>query len=217
MQLNNNSVSPIISMILLVTIMLIVVGAIIQWATPNIQNAISEANYRANLQYTEKLLDSIDTIRYMGVSSTETVSIFISKGEFYFMSNDERWIFSYGLNNTTRIIFSELGVESNDNTFKINSTISMRVNISINWYNNNYEQIHSYITVNRSINSTATTITTNRILEGILCITVYNSSTFEESAELWLFDLTSLNFKFSSIAGNYITKLVNNGNNHFNW
>lgn len=84
MELNKQAVSPIIAMILLIMIMLVVTAGIMQWATPAIQRAQYEAQYRTMLGYFEALDQAIEDVVKLGLNSSLRVFVNVGNGELYF-------------------------------------------------------------------------------------------------------------------------------------
>ncbi|MDI6887256.1 MAG: hypothetical protein QMC98_01275 [Candidatus Thermoplasmatota archaeon] len=107
---DSKAVSPIVSMILLIMIMLVVTAGILQWATPVIQRVQYEAHYRTMLGYFESLDLAIEDVVKAGMNSTREVSVSVGAGELYF-GGGEDW----------RILYiNETGTEKTD-IFKIPS------------------------------------------------------------------------------------------------
>ncbi|MEW6069653.1 MAG: hypothetical protein AB1485_03470 [Candidatus Thermoplasmatota archaeon] len=97
---DNEAVSPIISMILLIMIMLVVTAGIMQWATPVIQRAQYEAHYGATQGYFNALDLAIEDVVKGGVNSTREMFVNIGGGELYF-GGMENWRISYNETNET--------------------------------------------------------------------------------------------------------------------
>lgn len=207
---DKEAVSPIISMILLITIVLVVTAAILSWATPILQRSQSEANYGAVLGYFSALDSAFEDVVNMGEGASRSVDVSVGAGNIYISETmNETWVVSYGLNESVRIRFSDVG--DGDETFDINSTKSVNVNISVSWYdsNGNYADCNN---TNTNIDlSTPQTIEVHRDIVGTVNITVTNSTTNEPLAELWLFDVTPITYELSSASGTYYIKSVNGG------
>jgi len=203
------AVSPIISMILLITIVLVVTAAILSWATPILQRSQSEANYGAVLGYFKALDTALEDVVNMGEGASRTVDVSVGAGNIYISETmNETWVVSYGLNDTVRIRFSE--VDGEDETFKINSTKDVDVNITIYWPEG--DEIGE--PVYRDVNNIGTTksVDANRPLVGTVYIRVNTTGPSQETlAELWLFDITPITYELSSAFGTYYIKEVNGG------
>ncbi|MBU3902006.1 MAG: hypothetical protein KKE04_01415, partial [Candidatus Thermoplasmatota archaeon] len=106
---DKEAVSPIISMILLITIVLVVTAAILQWATPILQRSQNEANYGAVLGYFNALDSTFEDVVNMGEGASRTVDVSIGAGNIYISEiMNETWVVSYGLNKSLRIRFFDL-------------------------------------------------------------------------------------------------------------
>lgn len=206
---DKEAVSPIISMILLITIVLVVTAAILSWATPILQRSQSEANYGAVLGYFSALDSAFEDVVNMGEGASRSVDVSVGAGNIYISETmNETWIVSYGLNDSLRIRFFDVG--DGDNTFKINSTKIETVNITIYWpEGNDLGEPDYHIIIN--LGEGKEPITAANPLTGTVYIRVANSTTNEPLAELWLFDVTPITYELSSASGTYYIKSVNGG------
>ena len=209
---DKEAVSPIISMILLITIVLVVTAAILQWATPILQRSQNEANYGAVLGYFNALDSTFEDVVNMGEGASRTVDVSVGAGNIYISeSMNETWVVSYGLNKSLRIRFFDL--DDGNNEFRINSTKTVDVNITVSWYdiNGDYVDCNNTNTGNSLSGGSLKPITVHRDIVGTVNITVTNSTTNETLAELWLFDITPITYELPSAFGTYYIKSVNGG------
>lgn len=203
---DKEAVTPILSMILLIMIMLVVTAGIIQWATPTVQNAQYEAQYRAARGYFEILDSAIEDAVVMGSNSGRSAYLSIGAGEIYF-GKTETWIVAYGLNKSLRIGF--FGLEDGDKNLSINSTQEgTNVNISVYWpEGDNLGEPYYPL----EYQTPTPVITASKDLVGTVYIRVNNSSTQKSLAELWLFDINCIEYKLASPLGTYYIRAENAG------
>ena len=209
---DKEAVSPIISMILLITIVLVVTAAILQWATPILQRSQSEANYSSALGYFNALDSAFEDVVNMGEGASRTVDVSVGAGNIYISETmNETWVVSYGLDSSVRIRFSGLG--DGDKYFGINSTKSITVNITIYWPEGDSlgGSYYPYGSSGVPIDPASTTVDANDPLTGTVYIRVNDATTNETLAELWLFDVTPITYELSSAFGTYYIKSVNGG------
>ncbi len=207
---DKQAVSPIISMVLLIGIVLVVTTVILSWATPILQRSQSEANYGSALGYFNALDSSFEDVVNMGEGASRTVDVSVGAGNIYMSeSMNETWVVSYGLNENLRIRFSDLDGE--DDTFKINSTKTETVNITIYWPNDDDLGEPKYV-YKGPISTTPTSVDANRPLTGTVYIRVNTTGASQGTlAELWLFDITPISYELPSAFGTYYIKSVNGG------
>lgn len=209
---DKQAVSPIISMVLLIGVVLIVTAAILSWATPILQRSQSEANYNSALGYFNALNSAFEDVVNMGEGASRTVDVSVGAGNIYISETmNETWVVSYGLNSSMRIRFSWLG--DSDENFGINSTKSVTVDINVSWYDSNgdYVDCNNTNTDKSLLGGSLEVITVHRNIVTTVNITVTNSSTNEILAELWLFDITPISYELPSSFGTYYIKEFNGG------
>ena len=212
---DKEAVSPIISMILLITIVLVVTAAILSWATPILQRSQSEANYGSALGYFNALDSAFEDVVNMGEGASRSVDVSVGAGNIYISeSMNETWVVSYGLDDSVRIRFSDLG-DSDYQKFKINSTKTVTVNITIYWPEGDDlgEPYYPYGPAGVSIGPASTvTVYANDPLTGTVYIRVNTTGASQETlAESWLFDITPISYELPSAFGTYYIKEVNGG------
>ena len=208
---DKQAVSPIISMVLLIGIVLVVTTVILSWATPILQRSQSEAHYGSALGYFNALDSALEDVRW-GEGASRTVDVSIGAGNIYISeSMNETWIVSYGLNDSMRIRFSDLGYPQDD-TFEINSTKPENVNITIYWPEGDDLGEPNYPPESGGlINPTSTTVHANAPLTGTVYIRVNKLDNTETLAELWLFDIMPISYELPSAFGTYYIKEINGG------
>lgn len=178
-----DAVSPIVSAVMLLLIMISLVGAILAWGIPLIRDKEADTKYDASLNYFKALDATIEDLIYSGNGTTRTVNLAISDGNIFVEKSDKRWVVSYSLNNKS-ISFS--GLEDNDGIFEINYE---EKNLKIEIYHpNGYELGKPKI-----YNTTKSLISTNESFNETIHAKIYNSTM--EIAEFWLFDTDSITHK----------------------
>ncbi|MBA3043515.1 hypothetical protein FP804_00070, partial [archaeon] len=125
---DKEAVSPIISMILLITIVLVVTAAILQWATPILQRSQNEANYGAVLGYFNALDSTFEDVVNMGEGASRTVDVSVGAGNIYISEiMNETWIVSYNFEGEQRVNFS--GLDDGDNKVTIKPSAGINVTV----------------------------------------------------------------------------------------
>ena len=89
---DREGVSPIISAILLLVIMILTVGGIIAWALPRIQGMEYDAQYDGVYAGFEIFSTSVDDVIYGGSGTTRTVGIGVGGGDLILGSKDGYWL-----------------------------------------------------------------------------------------------------------------------------
>ena len=202
---DKEAVSPIISMILLITIVLVVTAAILQWATPILQRSQSEANYSSALGYFNVLDSAFEDVVNMGEGASRSVDVSVGAGNIYISETmNETWVVSYNFEGQPRVNISKL----NDGDKEFDISTSVDVNITIYWpkgddfgapdYHNNIERV-------------STVLGARENLTGAIYMNISNNVTSEKVAELWLFDITPITYELQSAFGTYYIKSVNGG------
>lgn len=177
---DNNGVSPIISGVLLLLIMISIVGAILAWGVPMLTKKEADNKYDASLNYFKALDATIDDLIYCGNGTTRTVNIAISDGNIFVEEEDRRWLVSYSFNNKS-IYFS--GLEDKDGIFEIEyEEKNLRVEI---YHPNNLELGNPNI-----YNTTTGIVDTDENINGTIHAKIYSIGV--EIAEFWLFDIDSI-------------------------
>ncbi|MDI6917191.1 MAG: hypothetical protein QMC80_05285, partial [Thermoplasmatales archaeon] len=197
------AVSPIISMILLITIVLVVTAAILSWATPILQRSQSEANYGAVLGYFNALDSGFEDVVNMGEGASRTVDVSVGAGSIYMSeSMNETWVVSYGFEGQPRVNISGLDDESKttaDKNFTVDSTPSQNVNVTVyKVEDNNFRNI---CVGGYDNEPTPNQVSAIEGITGTVYIRVNNSGNTETLAELWLFDITPITYELSSAFG----------------
>ncbi|MCG2826067.1 MAG: hypothetical protein L6265_05695, partial [Thermoplasmatales archaeon] len=193
-------------MILLITIVLVVTAAILQWATPILQRSQNEANYGAVLGYFNALDSTFEDVVNMGEGASRTVDVSVGAGNIYISEiMNETWVVSYGFEGQPRVNFSGLDYPQ-DNKFHIEASI-LNANVSVYWYDENNNIIHTFYKDSVGLPND---ITTDEIVSGTVNITVFDSS-HQIVAQLWLFDITPITYELPSAFGTYYIKEVNGG------
>ncbi len=213
---DKQAVSPIISMVLLIGIVLVVTAAILSWAAPILQRSQSEANYGSALGYFNVLDSSLEDVVNMGEGASRTVDVSVGAGNIYISETmNETWVVSYGLDSSMRIRFFDLD-DSDYQKFKINCTKTETVNITIYWPEGDDLGKPCYPPENPLLLDTnLKTVTADKFLTKTVYIRV-NTTTMlpmpqETLAELWLFDITPISYELESAYGTYYIKSVNGG------
>ena len=200
---DKEAVSPIISMILLITIVLVVTAAILSWATPILQRSQSEANYGAVLGYFTSLDSALEDVVNMGEGASRTVDVSVGAGNIYISeSMNETWIVSYNFEGEQKVNFSGLDYP-HDETVTI--TPSANINVTIYFPEGDNIGAPHYPT------QSGDDFTTDKPLTGIVYIRVNNTANTKKIAELWLFDITPITYELQSAFGTYYIKSVNGG------
>ncbi|MDI6916265.1 MAG: hypothetical protein QMC80_00530, partial [Thermoplasmatales archaeon] len=141
--------------------------------------------------------------------ASRTVDVSVGAGSIYMSETmNETWVVSYGLNESVRIRFSDLG--DSDKNFGINSTKDMNVNITIYWSKGGDLGEPEYHNVNGI--GTTQPVGASNPLTGTVYIRVNTTGASQKTlAELWLFDITPITYELSSAFGTYYIKSVNGG------
>jgi len=94
---DTHGVSPIISAILLLTIMLLVVGTIMAWAIPRIQSLEYDAQYDGAFTGFEVVDSRMDDVIYGSAGTSRTAEIAIGGGDLLLGVNDGYWLVYWSL------------------------------------------------------------------------------------------------------------------------
>ncbi len=105
MVLDTDAVSPLISTIIIITMMLTVNTMIILWGTPTIYNYHSQNEYHLASAYFESVHGDIRALLSDGVGAARTTTMHIPSGEFYLESDREYWITSYNRYQDRDVLF----------------------------------------------------------------------------------------------------------------
>lgn len=203
---DKQAVSPIISMVLLIGIVLVVTAVILSWATPILQRSQSEANYNSALGYFNALNSAFEDVVNMGEGASRTVDVSVGAGSIYMGETmNETWIVSYNFEGEQRVNFSGLDYPQ-DEIFNVDASIT-GANVSIYWYDSDNKLVHTYYESSIDLPSG---VTADKTIGGTVNIIVFNS-TQDIVAELWLFDITPITYELPSAFGTYYLKSVNGG------
>ena len=177
------AVSPIISAVLLLMIMITIVGAILAWGIPLLRDQEADTKYDASINYFKALDATIEDLINSGNGTTRTVNMAISDGNIFVENNDKRWLISYSLDNKSIFIS---GLDNSDGIFEVEHEKKiLRIEI--------YHPIGYDLGVPREYNSTSGTFYTNESFNGTVHGKIYTSSM--QIAEFWLFDTDAIMHK----------------------
>ncbi len=126
---DTSGVSPIISAILLFTIMLLTVGAIMAWAIPRIQGMEEDAQYDGAYSGLEVFDSRVDDVIYGGQGTTRTSYLSIGGGDILLARDDGYWLVYWSLIQEN-ITFS--GVDSDNGEFTFTFDRLSNNNLAIN-------------------------------------------------------------------------------------
>lgn len=199
--MDNDGVSPIISMILIISIMLLVTGALLAWGVPTIQRMEADAQYRNARNNMEVIDVTIEDLLQEGEGATRTERVVFSGGQVLIKSSSERWILSYSLTDVD-VVYS--GLDDGDSLFAINSSVPL-VNVSVYWpQGDDFSRYVPYFNI-----SGTTVIDAFEDLVGLVLIEVRDASDNVPISRLWLFDIGCIIYKMASPIGEFTIKEVN--------
>ncbi len=114
---DTKAVSPIISAILLLTIMLITVGAIMTWAIPRIQGMEQDAHYEGVYAGFEVFDTRADDVIYTGKGTSRVSEIGVGGGDLFLAADDGYWMIYWSLI-PENITFSSVNSKNGTFTFQ---------------------------------------------------------------------------------------------------
>lgn len=104
---DDTAVSPIISAILLLTIMLVTVGTIMAWAIPRIQQMQYDAQYRSSFTSFQMFDSRADDVMYAAPGTTRTAGFSVPAGDL-FLGRDDGYILLYWSLSPDPVIFTSV-------------------------------------------------------------------------------------------------------------
>ncbi len=123
---DRDGVTPLISTMLLIVIMIGIVSSILYWSIPAINRIGWDTEFRTSLGHFQALDGAIeDTVREGTEGSTRTVSLSIPGGDLRYKKSYSRWFISYANSTDTEITFSGLEDEQDDPTVAVDFTIDI--------------------------------------------------------------------------------------------
>ena len=102
---DNIGVSPIISTMLLLVLMLSMISAILMWGTPTIETMETLNHHRNLLTQLESVDADLETILYEGTNVSRTRELSNFQGSINVIENDELWIASFNTVDRYDILF----------------------------------------------------------------------------------------------------------------
>ncbi len=207
---NRTAVSPMIAMVLLLTIIVVASAGILLWALPTTQRYKNEIAFTYATNNFKKINQALKDALYIGNNYTKTGVFEIQSGSFYVEKNYEIFALWYSNNSIYNVKFRRL--EDRDNNTLVNITPYMVI----------YAQnVTGYIIANGSkesisvVNVTTTTlngvdyfsITFNRTITDAIHI---NITTTNFITHLYFFELNSLSFIIEA-EEIYELRLMNSG------
>ncbi len=93
--LNDDAVTPVISTVLILGIMLVVTGALLSWGIPNLQSNEAYANYMTCYNNLLNLQHDIEDVATQGEGASRVSSVSLSAGDATFKKDSETFSFVY--------------------------------------------------------------------------------------------------------------------------
>lgn len=189
------AVTPIIGLVLILTIVTIVIASILLWAVPymNRQREISQYNSMVN-QFTYLNMLIGDIVK-CGENATREMTFIMKKGTIEFSNESDMIVISYSLQNDLN--FSLANIEDRDESFTVNwKEGNLKGSINITWLDTG----HTYNDVFSVSGTTSIDISTPYDLKGSVRID-FRDDAGSLAARAWLFDMGCLSFEIISSNG----------------
>jgi hypothetical protein len=202
-------VSPIISTMLILVLMLTMITIVLLWGTPTIHYIETSAQYRASIGDFRTLDTIIENVIHGGINATANTNLRIHSGKLYF-NRDETWVVSYtDCEYTGTVLFDGFGDDDKYKFTIMHTTAPIKVFV---WKVSGNTK--TLICVSSELTAEGTSeITTAQPLEGTAYIEI-REPTYEPDdmvAAAWMFDINSFTYKMITMAGTYHIRSVNGG------
>ncbi len=138
-----DAVTPIISTLLLITIMLTIISAILYWSIPTMNRISWDTEYRTTMSGFEAFDAALeDTVQGGVAGSTRTIRISVPNGDLLAYERSTRWYYSFSyFSNTDFEIYGldeELDGEDDDlTTVRIFPRQDVTFDLEVTWYGDN--------------------------------------------------------------------------------
>lgn len=205
---DTEGVSPIISAILLLTIMLITVGAIMAWAIPQIQQMEYSAQYDGVYSNFEVFDTRADDVIYGGPGNTRTTGFSVGSGDLL-LARSDGYIFVYWSLIPENVTFTPVDAEDSTFSFIFDSLDgdNLTVNITgsgVSWWNRSAASTEDHDFIPDSIMGT---VTPDFSFGDLQYIRIHNSTM--NLAEAYFFRMRVLEHQLPTNSGYYEIKWMN--------
>jgi len=192
---DREAVSPIISAILLLVIMILTVGGIIAWALPRIQGMEYDAQYDGVYAGFEVFGTNVNDVIYGGSGTTRTTGIGVGGGDLILGSKDNYWLI-FWTDITENISFSDIDKKTGEFTFNFTHLSNDGLTVNITGHGGN-----------GTFTSEQGTVRPGFKFGGLQHITISNST--NTLAEAYYFEIYTLEFDLPTNHGYYEIKWIN--------
>ena len=209
-----DAVTPVISAILAVTVVIVAVSSTVFWSGPYVDGLQSkESLENAEMQF-NLIVENIKDIVIRGADDKNILPVVVDQGSISIDKSDyDRTIVVYSTNPDPgyEITVDELGLDSSDNVFYVylgNNLGTNNIRANIQWPDNDeYSEEMEFVGTDGRVEAT-------HDISGNVHITL--SDTGSDFGNIWLFDSNSLIFDLHSSAGIHRLSLEKGGIIYFN-
>ena len=212
-RMDRRGISPILSTMLILLLMVTMITSILLWGTPTVDEFETSNQYVSMKGLMETIDHRVDFLTSMGVNSSVNMDIIVPPGSLRVESDIELWTVSFNYENPSigagiDFHYSNFHMDPPDNDvgFSIYSSFNRSVDVIIAWMDSRIVETFPGVLINRTFN-----VTSMEPMSGTFTVTVLLNQDKEVLSRCIVFPVNSIRGDFTSPRGRFAFRAVNGG------